>query len=111
MISGAMLNIENALRAIRTLAPERCSTSCRIFRFRSTATSSTTKQGDGTRLASKFLNVVAAIFSDKVESRLFDNLPWQAVNVHVRHERIGIHLLDIPHAGFGPLLLEHQFGA
>src|SRR5688572_22444430 len=111
MISGAMLNMENALSAIRTFAPERTSTSCRIFRLRSMATSSTTKQGEATRLASKFLNVLAAICSDKVESRLFDDLPGQAVGIHIGHERIGIHLLDIPHTGLGPFLLEHQLGA
>src|SRR5690606_25385017 len=78
--------------------------------------SSTTKQGEGTLAGSKEPKVSAAmggspVVSDKVEVRIFDDFPRQAMLVHRFHEWIGIHLFHVPHACALPLTLEHHLGA
>ncbi len=55
--------------------------------------------------------ICGAWASDKVEVRIFDDFPRQAVHVHRRHKGIGIHLLDVPDAGALPLAFQHHLRA
>src|SRR5690606_23707520 len=119
MTRGARLNIEKAFRASSTRAPDSCCTRSSTLRLRSTATSSTTKQGDGTLRGSKPAKVSAlgtwdmgsSAGSGEVEARFHDHLPGQSVVVQIRHEGIGVHLFHVPHTGLHPLAFQHHLGA
>jgi hypothetical protein len=48
---------------------------------------------------------------NQIKARLFNHLERQAVFIHIVHEWIGIHLLDIEYTRFHPLAFYHHLRA
>src|SRR6056297_4115185 len=116
--------MENALSALNIRAPERSPTSASALRLASIAISSTTKQGDGTRVRSNWRNAPASpacvciicvmpicpfitACSERDRSVQLMNLPRQAMRVQHVHEVIRIELLHVPDAGLAPIAFQH----
>src|SRR5262249_4675290 len=103
--SGPRLHMEKAFRASSTFAPLASWTFLRSLRFSSTETSSTTKQGEGSRRVSSRLNLSVHGCIER------HDLPGQPARADHLEEGVGVELLHVEDALPAPLAGEHHLGA